>query len=140
MAYVLDVSSSRIIHDLLLSTDDNRGQNLGWTGIIRVDGKPFVWMGAPENIGPAVEQLDFEYTSTKSAFSMNVDGKIMMKITFLSPIHPSDYKRQSLPFSYMQVEIWPLDDHLHDVQLYTDISAGKKNPKSRVFGSSSLYS
>jgi len=71
-----------------------------------------------------VTQTGFEYTSTKSIFTMSVGYKVGMNITFLSPITPHDLARQSLVFSYMDVEVWPLDGAAHDVQLYADISAG----------------
>ena len=47
-----------------------------------------------------------------------------MNITFLSPITPDDMKRQSLIFSYLDVSVESMDGASHDVQLYTDISAG----------------
>lgn len=56
---------------------------------------------------------------------MDVDGKIRMNITFLSPITPGDQKRQSLIFSYLEVNVASQDGLSHDVQLYADISAGK---------------
>jgi hypothetical protein len=57
---------------------------------------------------------------------MNVEGKVEMKITFLSPLTPHDLKRQSLVFSYLDVQVSSLDGNDHQVQLYSDISAGKK--------------
>ncbi|KAF2468830.1 glutaminase GtaA [Lindgomyces ingoldianus] len=98
------------------------GQITGWAGLIRVDGNAFAWMGAPKSIKTAT-QTAYEYTSTKSIFTIEVDGKVSMKVTFLSPLTPEDFKRQSLIFSYMQVEVSSLDGSNHDVQLYTDISA-----------------
>jgi len=90
--------------------------------MIRVDGKTYTWMGAP---GPqSVTQKSFEYTSTRSTFTMDVGGFVEMNITFLSPITPDDQKRQSLVFSYLDVGVQSLDGHFHEVQLYTDISAG----------------
>ena len=96
-------------------------------------------MGNPPDVGPTVTQTDYEYTSTKSAFTMEVDGKVLMKITFLSPLTPNDYVRQSLIFSYMEVEVWSMDGGSHNVQLYTDISAGKFGATAlgRVFAHSS---
>lgn len=97
------------------------GQVTGWAGMIRVDGSAYTWMGAP---GPtSVNQTSYEYTSTKSIFTMNVGDKVEMNITFLSPITPNDLKRQSLVFSYVDVDIESLDGQAHDVQLYADISA-----------------
>ncbi|KAH3912897.1 hypothetical protein HBH56_108920 [Parastagonospora nodorum] len=98
-----------------------RGQVLGWTGLVRVDGKAFTWMGNPKDF-PKAEQVAAEYTSTKSKFTIQADGKVLLKITFLSPITPKDLRRQSLIFSYMQVEIASIDGREHDVDLYTDIS------------------
>lgn len=105
------------------------GQIAAWTGMIKVDGTAYTWMGAP---GPqAVTQTAMEYTSTKTMFTMDVGGKIEMNITFLSPVTPDDMKRQSLIFSYLDVAVQSLDGTTHDVQLYTDISAGK-SPLIRV--------
>ncbi|KAG4411703.1 hypothetical protein IFR04_015157 [Cadophora malorum] len=97
------------------------GQIAAWTGMIKVDGTTYTWMGNP---GPqSVTQKSFEYTSTRSVFIMDVGGRVEMNITFLSPITPEDQKRQSLIFSYLDVGVQSMDGHSHDVQLYTDVSA-----------------
>lgn len=95
----------------------------GWCGLIRVDGNVYTWMGLPGS--KTVEQTAYEYTSTKSIFNMKVENKLEMNITFMSPITPSDIKRQSLIFSYLNVEVSSLDGQEHDVQVYADISAGE---------------
>ena len=98
--------------------------------MIRVDGQTYQWMGDPAGSlnGVAdvstVDQRSFEYTSTKSIFIMDVGGKVQMNITFLSPVTPNDYKRQSLPMSYMDVSVVSTDGQEHSVQMYSDISAG----------------
>jgi len=56
---------------------------------------------------------------------MDVGGVVQMNITFLSPITPNDLKRQSLPFSYVNVVVWSTDGNSHSVELYADISAGR---------------
>ncbi|KAL1797760.1 hypothetical protein ACET3X_004366 [Alternaria dauci] len=99
------------------------GQTLGWTGLVRVDGNTFVWMGAPDGYNDLANQTSYEYTSTRSIFTLTVGDKIQLKVTFLSPLTPNDYRRQSLIFSYMYVEVSSLDSSKHDVQIYTDISA-----------------
>ncbi|KAJ6085590.1 hypothetical protein N7499_005219 [Penicillium canescens] len=98
-----------------------QNQVTGWCGLIRVDGNVYTWMGLPGS--KTVNQTAFEYTSTKSIFTMNVENKLEMNITFMSPITPSDIKRQSLVFSYLNVEVSSLDGQEHDVQVYADISA-----------------
>jgi hypothetical protein len=100
------------------------GQILGWTGLVRVDNETFTWMGAPINI-PSANQTAYECTSTRSIFTIEVDDKVILKATFLSPLTPNDLKRQSLVFFYMNVEVSSLDGSNHDVQIYTDVSAGK---------------
>ncbi|KGO75297.1 protein of unknown function DUF1793 [Penicillium italicum] len=98
-----------------------QNQITGWAGLIRVDGNTYTWMGLPGS--NTVNQTAFEYTSTKSIFTMNVENKVEMNITFLSPVTPTDFKRQSLIFSYLNVEVSSLDGQKHDVQVYADISA-----------------
>lgn len=56
---------------------------------------------------------------------MNVAGKVGMNITFLSTVTPTDLRRQSLTFSYLDVGVHSLDGADHDVQLYADVSGGK---------------
>jgi hypothetical protein len=82
-------------------------------------------MGAPDGFNDTASQTAYEYTSTKSIFTITADDKVQLKATFLSPITPKDFKRQSLLFSYLNVEVSSLDGSEHDVQVYTDISAGK---------------
>lgn len=98
-----------------------QNQITGWTGMIRVDGQTYTWMGLPGST--TVNQTAFEYTSTKSIFTMNIQDKVEMNITFMSPITPTDYKRQSLVFSYLNVDVSSLDGKGHNVQVYADISA-----------------
>lgn len=89
----------------------------------RVDNETFTWMGAPIGI-PLASQTAYEYTSTKSIFTIEVDEKVLLTVTFLSPLTPNDLKRQSLIFSYTNVEVSSLDGAEHDVQIYSDVSAG----------------
>ncbi|KAI1819556.1 glutaminase GtaA [Xylaria intraflava] len=96
-------------------------QITAWTGMIRVDGTAYQWMGAVPN-SVNVNQTEFSYTSTRSNFVMNVGGKVEMNITFLSPVTPKDLKRQSLTFSYLDVGVHSLDGAKHNVQLYADVS------------------
>jgi hypothetical protein len=127
MALVLDVSFTPMISETLSTDQPFRGQVTGWTGLIRVDGDTFTWMGAPPDV-EAANQVAYEYTSTRSIFTIEVDDKVSMTVTFMSPLTPNDLRRQSLIFSYVRVEVVSLDGAEHDVQLYTDISAGKFDP------------
>lgn len=106
------------------------GQIVAWTGLIRVDNKTFTWLGAPEVDGDLANQTAYEYTSSKSIFTIDVDDKVTIKASFISPLTPKDFQRQSLIASYLNVEVASKDGSDHDVQVYTDISAGMWSPQS----------
>lgn len=99
------------------------GEIVGWTGLIRVDGQAYTWMGSPANNISTVNQTAFVYTATRSIFYQNVNGAVNITVTFLSPITPNDYTRASLISSYMEVEVSSMDGQPHQVELYTDITA-----------------
>ncbi|KAL2264443.1 hypothetical protein VTK26DRAFT_8 [Humicola hyalothermophila] len=97
------------------------GNILGWQGFIAVDGVSYNWMGAAPG-PPPVQQISLEYTSTKSIFTFDVEGKVTMLVTFLSPVYPDDMVRQSLQFSYVSVKVKSADGSPHRVQVYMDVS------------------
>lgn len=97
---------------------------MGWQGFVAVDGVAYNWMGGAP--GPAnVKQVCLEYTSTKSIFTFDVDGKVTLTVTFLSPVYPDDMARQSLQFSYVSVKAQASDGQAHRVQVYMDVSGGR---------------
>lgn len=79
--------------------------------------------GAPG--APLVDQVSMEYTSTRTIFNMSVAGKVSMNIEFLSPVFPEDLRRQSIPFSYLNVAVKSLDGGPHSVQVYADVTGGQ---------------
>ncbi|PPQ83295.1 hypothetical protein CVT25_004034 [Psilocybe cyanescens] len=98
---------------------------VGWAGFVKVDGKPFSFLGAPSVPAAAFSkavQKSSKFTSTQSAFVLSA-GPIDLTVTFLSPVEPTDLVRQSIPFSYMAVSAASTDGASHSVQVYSDISA-----------------
>ncbi|KAJ8483511.1 hypothetical protein ONZ51_g4652 [Trametes cubensis] len=95
---------------------------MGWAGKIRVDGQTYSWLG--DDYGPpfVANVTNVQITPTRSIFVMQA-GPMNVTVTFLSPIEPSDWVLQSLPFSFVSVEASSLDGQPHDVQVYSDISA-----------------
>ncbi|KAK1750810.1 hypothetical protein QBC47DRAFT_392602 [Echria macrotheca] len=93
----------------------------GWQGLVSVDGKVYNWMGGMSGI-PLVNQVSLEYTSTQSRFSFDVDGKVRLTVTFLSPVYPNDLGRQSQQFSYISVNAVSSDGSSHNVKVYMDVS------------------
>ncbi|KAF8595372.1 DUF1793-domain-containing protein [Ceratobasidium sp. AG-I] len=99
------------------------GSILGWAGYVRVDGKVYTFLGAPNVAGATLAtQKKMQFTATKSTFVLAA-GPVDLTVAFLSPVEPTDYLRQSLPFSYMTLTAKSTDGAAHKVQYYTDISA-----------------
>ncbi|KAJ7644936.1 hypothetical protein FB45DRAFT_825074 [Roridomyces roridus] len=101
----------------------NDAHVLGWVGLIKVDGQAFYWLGL-EN--PPVSNistwLSTTVTPTRTILTVQA-GPMILNVTFLSPVEPSDWSRQSFPFSYMYVDGQTTDGNSHNVQLYSDITA-----------------
>ncbi|KAK0481514.1 hypothetical protein IW261DRAFT_1334456 [Armillaria novae-zelandiae] len=94
---------------------------LGWSGWIRIDGSTFqLWGSFPS--GTHTNLTSFEVTPTRTIFSIHANTT-NVNVTFLSPIEPSDLVLQSLPFSYVYIDVESSDGQEHSIQLYSDISA-----------------
>ncbi|KAH9915014.1 uncharacterized protein BXZ73DRAFT_81449, partial [Epithele typhae] len=95
--------------------------DLGWRGKIRIDGTVYNWMGG-DLIPPTANITAVQVTPTRSIYSMQV-GPMTLTITFLSPLEPSDWVKQSIPLSYVALEATANDNAVHTVQVYSDITA-----------------
>jgi hypothetical protein len=76
------------------------GQSLTWGIMARVDGVAYNLFGIPdpEDDTKQATVKSAQYTATHSIFVLQV-GQAEIKLDFLSPVSPSNYLRQSLPFS-----------------------------------------
>ena len=127
---------------------------MGWAGSIRVDNVSYSWLGADaprSDLNFTIPVTNVQITPTRSIYVMTA-GPMNITVTFLSPIEvsvspqrlllynysywptmhrvtwqPSDFVKQSMPFSYVSVEASSLDGKAHSVQFYSDISTGKCN-------------
>ncbi|CAG7953379.1 unnamed protein product [Penicillium olsonii] len=107
------------------------GQKLGWSVIIRVNGQAYSLMGMPDTDGKFIRPAEVrraEFTATHTIFDL-VAGPVAVTLDFLSPVSPSDYLRQSLPFSYLTVLV--SGSHGYDIQVYSDIDARWTGRESR---------
>ncbi|KAJ6606126.1 hypothetical protein DFH09DRAFT_1017068 [Mycena vulgaris] len=94
---------------------------LGWAGYIKVDGRTWNWLGAPI-AGNMSTWINTDITPTRTIITVRA-GPMLLNVTFLSPVEPSDWVRQSFPFSYVYVDGKSMDGRSHSIQLYSDISA-----------------
>ncbi len=97
------------------------------TGIAYIDGRPFLFLGAPAlppgspTLTPMTE-VALETTATQSRFTFNAGG-VTLSVDFLSPVEATDLKRLSMPLSDIITTAQSSDGATHQVHLYFDISA-----------------
>ncbi|KAK0246464.1 DUF1793-domain-containing protein [Armillaria nabsnona] len=94
---------------------------LGWCGFVRIDGSTFQLWGDDAS-GTHTNLTSFEVTPTRTILSIHANTT-NVNVTFLSPIEPSDLVLQSLPFSYVYMDVESNDGQEHSIQLYSDITA-----------------
>ncbi|KAJ6479162.1 hypothetical protein DFH09DRAFT_1215072, partial [Mycena vulgaris] len=108
----------------------NDNHILGWAGYIKVDGSTWQWLGKPGGSN-ASTWISTEITPTRTIMTVKA-GPMLLNVTFLSPVEPSDWTRQSFPFSYVYVDGTDPDGKLHSIQLYSDITAEWVTNSSRT--------
>ena len=96
------------------------------TGIARVDGQPYVFLGDPHDadgkpLAPPMTQTSLSVTPTQSLYKMQ-GGGVTVTLDFLSPVEPSDLQRLSVPFGYVFATARSADGKPHMVSLYFDIT------------------
>jgi Domain of unknown function (DUF5127)/Domain of unknown function (DUF4965)/Domain of unknown function (DUF1793)/Domain of unknown function (DUF4964) len=115
-----------------------QGHVTAMAGIVRIDGTAYMLMGDPsltltvpdgnhgtpttvQGFERALQQTGLTVTPTRSVFTLE-GGGVGVTVEFLSPVEPSDLRRQSIPMSYVVVSAHGIDGKAHDVQIYMDIT------------------
>lgn len=91
------------------------------TGLIRIDGQTFRWMGDHPDSIPRMPQTALEITPTRSIYRFEQNG-IRLEASFLSPLIPSDLDLMSRPVSYITMTCSATDSARHKVQLLFEAS------------------
>ncbi len=104
-------------------TDENTkhwtGAEQPLTGLVRIDGKSYRFMGARPHEIPALRQSQMEITPTHSRYRFEGAG-IDLELTFFTPAFPEDLDILSRPVTYMTWDVRATDGVGHDVDLYLD--------------------
>jgi hypothetical protein len=103
-------------------TDSN---TVHWTGkrqpihgLVRIDGKPYRFMGAdPEDV-PAMEQTGLRVTPTHTIYDFTIDG-VKLTVTFFTPALPHDLDVLSRPVTYLALTA--SSDNPHQVAALIDV-------------------
>ncbi|KAI0278710.1 hypothetical protein BGY98DRAFT_1186437 [Russula aff. rugulosa BPL654] len=104
-------------------TTINDSQVLGWSVLVRVDGLTYSFLGAvlPDLYNFTVNSTSIAITPTQTVVTARA-GPMQVNLTFLNPIEPQDWVKQSIPFSYLAFTATSTDGQSHAVQVYSDVS------------------
>lgn len=91
-------------------------------GLVRIDGQLYRWMGDRPDSAPAMKQKNLEVTPTRTIYRLE-QGGILLEVTFLSPLIPSDLDLMSRPISYITMTCSATDGRPHRVQLLVEVSS-----------------
>ncbi|KAK7520723.1 hypothetical protein IWZ03DRAFT_145197 [Phyllosticta citriasiana] len=108
------------------------GEDIGWEGIVMVDGTAYEFMGNGITDLPLTDNIKYAtpltvtYDSQYSNFTFSA-GPVELTASFFSPVIPQDLCRTSIPLSYLLVSWRSKTNSSHSVQLYSDVNAGWNN-------------
>lgn len=105
-------------------TDSNTrhwtGEEQPFTGLIRVDGKNYRFMGADPRDVPAMPQISMQITPTHTIYDFK-GNEVELTLQFFTPALPDDLDVLSRPVTYVQWDIRSIDAKSHKVDLYLDV-------------------
>lgn len=105
-------------------------------GLIRIDGKPFRFLGGPYRDAPAMNQVGMELLPTRTIYQFIAD-EVQVTLTFMTPAFPEDLDVLSRPVTYLNWDVRSTDSRTHRVSLYFDCAAqfAVNAPDQQVIGS-----
>ncbi|KAH9055600.1 hypothetical protein EDB87DRAFT_1567201 [Lactarius vividus] len=101
---------------------DEDPSSLNLPVLVRVDNITYSLLGYPYYIDVTSNLTNTLISPTQTKLTSEA-GPMQFNLTFLNPIEPGDWVKQSIPFSYMSLTAKSLDGAAHAVQVYSDISA-----------------
>ncbi len=110
------------------------GTRMALYGVVRVDGAAYRFMGGPEFLAQAAEQLSLDVGATRTRYWFRC-GPIELAVGFTTPLLPDDLDLLSRPVTYVTLAAHALDARAHDVVAYFDMSGewAVNLPHERVF-------
>ncbi|MBI4892230.1 MAG: DUF4965 domain-containing protein [Acidobacteria bacterium] len=92
------------------------------SGLARIDGKTYRYLGDQPRSAEAMKQIRREVTPTRTHYHFEAGG-VQVCLVFLTPALPHDLEILSRPVTYVTLEALSTDGATHDVSLYFDASA-----------------
>ena len=116
----------------VLANDTTRhwtGRRNPMTGIVKIDGKPFFFMGNLvysnrdyNEAFPKIPQTSLTVRPTTTVYTFE-NSLLKLTVTFTTPLLLDDLVLASRPVSYIRYEAQPKTEGEHDVKVYFDIGA-----------------
>ena len=92
------------------------GKEQRLTGLVRIDGNVFRWMGDAPRSAAALPQTGLNVTPTRTVYQFAGQG-ISLEVDFLSPLLANDPDVMSRPVTYITMTVHSNDAMPHSVQL-----------------------
>ena len=96
------------------------GSEQPMNGLLRIDGKPYRFMGDGLRDVPAMQQTGLEITPTHTRYTFEAGG-VRCMVSFLSPLIPEDLKLMARPITYLSWRVTSTDGAQHAIQIFLDI-------------------
>ena len=103
------------------STRHWTGTRQQMTGLVRIDGKTFRFLGDDRDT-PALKQTSRALWPTRTIYDFE-DAGIHLTLTFFTPALPQDLDILSRPVTYVSWDVRSADGQPHNVSLYFDATA-----------------
>ncbi|KAH9014079.1 hypothetical protein EDB85DRAFT_2097997 [Lactarius pseudohatsudake] len=91
--------------------------------LVRVDNITYLFLGAAPDVNTTVKLTKTVISPTQTKLTAEA-GPMQINLTFLNPIEPQNWLKQSIPFSYMSLTAESLDGAVHAMQVYSDWLSG----------------
>jgi hypothetical protein len=99
---------------------DPAPNNFDITILVRVDNVTYAVLGYESESVRYVLINNMTLSPTQTKVTIEA-GPMQINLTFLNPIEPNDWVKQSIPFSYVSLTARSLDGAAHSVQVYTEL-------------------
>jgi len=111
--------------DRLTDTDTRHwtGSEQTLTGLVRIDGTNYRYMGTRPRLVPAMSQVSLQVTPLHTIYTFAAAG-VSLTVTFFTPALPQDLDVLSRPVTYVSWCIRSTDGHPHSVAVLFDVSPG----------------
>jgi hypothetical protein len=104
-----------------VNTSHWTGKEQRLSGLVRVDGKTYRYMGAEPSEIPPMQQDSLRVTPLRTEYGLEASG-IRLTATFFTPALPGDLDVLARPVTYLTWTVSSIDQKAHSVAILLDVS------------------